>query len=83
MGTRHGHAGRRSRAPSDDQTAYRARMVFQLPARVSLYEVLAVRPSQHAAAGETATTRQKETIDHDAEALQLELDDAPRGLLAL
>src|SRR5690349_16258905 len=43
--------------------------------RESLYDVLAALPTEHASAGETATTRQKETLDADAEAFELDLDD--------
>jgi hypothetical protein len=50
----------------------------------SLYDLLAQRPALCCAVGETVTTRQKETLDNDAEAL-CEFGDALEvgaGLLA-
>lgn len=56
-------------------------MASQSVELLSLYDVLAAWPSEHAPAGETVTTRQKETIDNDAEACELQLDEQAAGQL--
>jgi hypothetical protein len=55
-------------------------MASQPVEQVSLYDALAARSPEHAPAGETVTTRQKETIDNDVEALELALDEGTAGL---
>ncbi|MGH2947077.1 MAG: hypothetical protein ACRDPC_12605 [Solirubrobacteraceae bacterium] len=42
---------------------------------------MGARPPEHASAGETVTTRQKETVDNDAEALDSDLEASASGHL--
>ena len=41
---------------------------------LNLYDALGTCPPGNASAGETVTTRQKETVDKDAEALETDLE---------
>lgn len=44
------------------------------PELVNLYDALGTCPPETASTGETVTTRQKETVDNDAEALEPDLE---------
>jgi hypothetical protein len=48
------------------------------PSTTSLYDLLAEAAPQGTAAGETAITRQKETLDNDVEAFDLEFEPSSR-----